>query len=88
MSYIMFDTLKFAKKLIEVGMSKEQAEIFVFAQKEALEEAVDGGLATKVDISELEKKITHVESTVKVLHWMTGFVLSGVFAIGVKIFFI
>jgi hypothetical protein len=114
MSYVAFDTLKFAKKLIEIGMSEEQAEVFVFAQKEALEEAVDGRLATKIDIlelkqeitevkSELEQKIiscearlekkineriTDVESTVKVLHWMTGFVLSGVFAIGVKMFFV
>ena len=50
---IAFDTLAYAKKLIEAGFTQEQAEV----QAEALAEIIDERLATKQDLRELEMRL-------------------------------
>ncbi len=49
-----FDTLSYFKKLKNAGVPEEQANI----QAEALRQIVDGSLATKRDLKELEYKLT------------------------------
>src|SRR5438105_1808214 len=48
----MFNSLKYAKKLEEVGVSREQAEVHM----QILSDIVEGNLATKEDI----KDVLHV----------------------------
>jgi len=50
-----FDTLTYAKKLQEAGVSALQAE----AHAEALKNLAEDNLATKRDLSELEAKLRH-----------------------------
>ncbi len=53
-----FGTLKFTRRLQQAGISVEQAE----AQAEAINEALESQLATKIDILQLDKKIDDVAS--------------------------
>ncbi|MES2142562.1 MAG: hypothetical protein V4471_06770 [Pseudomonadota bacterium] len=50
---ITFDTLQYAKKLKEAGISEKAAEI----QAEALKDVIENNLATKRDIWELKRDI-------------------------------
>ena len=50
----MFNTLKYAKMLEEVGFSREQAETSI----KILVETMEDKLATKQDLKELEYKLT------------------------------
>ena len=50
MGAITFDTLAYAKKLKNAGVSEAQAEV----QAESLAEIIEDNLATKRDIKELE----------------------------------
>jgi len=47
---IVFDTLRYAKKLQKAGFTEEQAEV----QAEALADLVNEQLATKADLKQLE----------------------------------
>lgn len=62
----MFNTLKYAKMLEEVGFSREQAETSI----KILVEIMEDKLATKHDIKELESRIetsmTHLESRLSI----------------------
>ncbi|MBI4083978.1 MAG: hypothetical protein HY423_15350 [Candidatus Lambdaproteobacteria bacterium] len=49
----MLDTLKYAKRLQEAGFTAHQAE----AQAQALWEAIEGTVATKQDLRELEARV-------------------------------
>jgi hypothetical protein len=49
-----FDTLQFAKKLREAGISEKAAEIHA----EALKEIIDNNLATKQDIENIRRDLT------------------------------
>ena len=51
---LSFDTLAYAKKLIDAGFSQQQAEV----QAEALAEVIDENIATKRDLKELEMRLT------------------------------
>lgn len=51
---IVFDTLRYAKKMQGLGFTQQQAE----GQAEALAEIVDEKLATKRDLKELEQRMT------------------------------
>lgn len=50
MSAITFDTLKFANRLKEAGLTDQQAQAIAEAQKDAFAEALDTTLATKLDL--------------------------------------
>ena len=53
----MFNTLQYAKKLEDVGFSRSQAE----AQVLILTEIIEGDVATKQDIKDLEFKLLALE---------------------------
>lgn len=53
MTVITFDTLKYAKKLVEAGVPQRQAE----GQAEALAGVIDDQLATKRDLFDLEARL-------------------------------
>jgi len=82
MATITFDTLKFARRLKEAGVSESQAE----AEAEALSEALESQLATKSDISRLEGRIARLEGRIILLQWMLGFLLAGNLTILLKLF--
>jgi hypothetical protein len=66
---IAFDTLAFTKKMKSAGFSEQQAE----AQAEAIAELVEGQLATKRDLKELEDRLTIRLG--KMLAWSTGLII-------------
>jgi len=99
---VTFDTLKFVEKLRAAGVpeaqAKVQAEVLVFA----LDEVMDQQLATKVDITRLERElktdIARLERELKaeiipiqrdlfVLKWMMGMMIGGITALVLKAFF-
>ena len=51
---LVFDTLKYAKKLKAVGFTEEQAEV----QAEELASVIKENLASKQDLKELEFRLT------------------------------
>ena len=51
---LVFDTLKYAKKLKTVGFTEEQAEV----QAEELASVIKENLASKQDLKELEFRLT------------------------------
>ena len=53
-SELIFDTLQYANKLKEAGVSEKQAEV----NAEAIAEIVNSKLATKRDLKELELRMT------------------------------
>ena len=57
MNGITFDTLKYSKRLQELGFSREQAEGFAEMQQEL----INDGLATKQDIQTLKSDIKELE---------------------------
>jgi hypothetical protein len=84
MSAITFDTLKFANRLKDAGLTDSQAQAFADAQKEVFSEALDTSLATKLDIMRLEAKFDHETSLLK---WMMGVLLAVALANFAKQFF-
>ncbi len=81
MASVTFDTLAYVKMLKQGGLTEEQAEAHVLAQKQILSEVLDTTLATKDDINRLEKQIV-------VLKWMMGVLLAGVSSLVLKSFFL
>ena len=69
MTTITFDTLKFARRLQQAGVSEKQATAEAEAINEAFSEALDSQLATKQDINELSVKI-------KLVQWMIALVIA------------
>jgi len=61
MTVVTFDTLNFAKKLEKNGFSAEQVAVLVELQREAMAEAMESQLATKADISLLDKELAIVK---------------------------
>jgi len=58
---LTFDTLQYAKKLQQAGFTEQQAEIQAEAfkkQSDLINDCVDGNLATKRDLKELEERLT------------------------------
>ncbi len=53
----MFKSLRYTKKLEEVGLTREQAETHI----EIMTEIIETNLATKQDIKDLENKIIQSE---------------------------
>ena len=84
MSAITFDTLKFANRLKNAGLTDEQAQAFAEAQKDVFAEALETSLATRLDIMRLEAKLDHEASLLK---WMMGVLLAVALANFAKQFF-
>ncbi|MEW6489703.1 MAG: DUF1640 domain-containing protein [Thermodesulfobacteriota bacterium] len=70
----MFNTLQYAKRLKEVGFTEAQAEV----QAEALAGLIEGELATKRDLKELETRLELKIETVKAetIRWVAGLLLA------------
>lgn len=84
---LLFDTLKFSKRLINAGMSPTQAEEIAEAQKDALEESLNNGLASKKDIARLDKKIDSLSKKFSIHDWTLRFILGLIVAIFGKLYF-
>jgi len=78
MSAVTFDTLKFAGRLEQAGLSREQAA--AIAEAQALSEALDTALATKAGVAILDTKIDK-------LSWMMGILIALAVANFAKQFF-
>jgi len=80
MSAITFDTLKFVERLEKAGVSREQAAAFADAQKEAFSEALDGSLASKIDIEAIRADIGKIDARVSgellLVKWMLGVIIA------------
>lgn len=70
MSTIIFDTLKFSKKMKAAGFTDEQAE----TQAEAIAEIINEQLATKRDLKELEASLKLEINSQKndLIRWVIG----------------
>ena len=95
MATITFDTLKFVRKLREVGFEEKQAEGIADAFKDASGEAE---LSTKrdlellkmdlrVDLDRIERKQIEHDGEFKLLKWMLGVAVGGIVALLMKSFF-
>jgi hypothetical protein len=80
MSTITFDTLKFVERLEKAGVSREQATAFADAQKDAFSEALDGSLASKIDIEAIRADIGKIDARVTgellLVKWMLGVIIA------------
>ncbi|MDQ7832497.1 MAG: hypothetical protein RDU30_12250 [Desulfovibrionaceae bacterium] len=78
MANTTFDTLAFAKRLMEAGFTERQAE----AQVTVLREIVESELATKRDLRELELRLTtevvktNAETKADILKWVAGMLVA------------
>ena len=80
MSTITFDTLRFVERLEKAGVSREQATAFAEAQKAAFSEALDGSLASKIDIEAIRADIGKIDARVTgellLVKWMLGVIIT------------
>ncbi len=90
------DTLKFAKRLVDAGIDPKHAEAITEGLAEQHLEFLNSNLATKVDIANLKTdlanlktdlaqveanlKIDLAETESKLIKWMVGIMLSGMFS--------
>ncbi|MDQ7016983.1 MAG: DUF1640 domain-containing protein [Gammaproteobacteria bacterium] len=68
MSTVTFDTLKFARRLKDAGISEQHAKAEAAALAELFSEAVESQLSTKADIHRVEKELMLIK-------WMVGLVI-------------
>ncbi|WP_262966977.1 CCDC90 family protein [Methylobacter psychrophilus] len=93
MTTITFDTLKFAQKLEQSGVPRNQAEAFAEAQKDFLDEITRAELATKNDIKDIRSdiqsmriKMVEQDGQFALLKWMLGFLMAGMLSLVIKAF--
>ena len=73
------DTLRYARRLKDAGVPHDQAE----AMADAIGSELVEQLATKVD---LDKAVTRLDGSIRLLQCMLGFTLAFVVAIAFKVF--
>jgi hypothetical protein len=54
---LMFNPIRYAKKLVEAGFTQKQAEVQAEAQAEAISEIVDEKLATKLELEKVKSEL-------------------------------
>ncbi|MBT4330030.1 MAG: DUF1640 domain-containing protein [Gammaproteobacteria bacterium] len=86
MTAITFDTLKFSKRLIKAGAAPELADALAEAQKDSLSGILDTQLASKKDITQIDKRLAVVETELSSVKWMVGSIGIGVLLLVVKTF--
>lgn len=84
---IQFDTLRYVEKLRSAGIPEAQAKAEAEALAVALGESASGILATKEDISGIKFDMAEIKSELKLMKWMIGTIVAGVFSLIVKAFF-
>jgi hypothetical protein len=74
MATIPFDTYAFVKKLKSTGLPEEQAEVHA----ETLSQLIEGELATKRDLKELEVTLRRDIADIKadMLKWIAGLLVA------------
>ncbi|OWV50757.1 hypothetical protein CDZ97_28005 [Mameliella alba] len=87
MTTTTFDTLRFVEKLEKAGMPREQAVALAEAQKEAIAEALETTLATKTDITGVERRLDSLDAKIDKLSWMLGILIALAIANFAKQFF-
>ncbi len=98
MAAITFDTLKFVEKLEKAGLPRDQAAAIAEAQKDAFSESLDNMIASRQDMTNLEKQIDKTENTLRleladirkeqaVQRWMLTVTVGGIVALIIKAFF-
>ena len=88
---LTFDTHQYIKRLINVGVPPEQAEVHA----EELKMIIQHDIATKQDVelskAELKRDIellkTDLSGQITLLRWLVGLVLGGTITLIVKTFF-
>ncbi|CAL7960154.1 conserved hypothetical protein [Gammaproteobacteria bacterium] len=90
---ITFDTLLYANQLKSVGVPEKQAEMQATLEKKQVDDIcafIDGSLATKKDLKELELKIElKIESSKdKTIIWLGGMIAASVATIIVVLGFL
>jgi hypothetical protein len=78
---ITFDTLRYAKKLREAGVSEKAAEV----QAEALKEVIEDNLATKSDIWEVKRDIEILRKDIEILKRDLTLRIGAMFAASISI---
>jgi hypothetical protein len=77
---ISFDTLKFVERLEKAGVTREQAAAFAGAQKDAFSEALEGSLASKIDIEAIRADIGKIDARLTgellLVKWMLGVIIA------------
>ena len=80
MTTITFDTLKFARRLQQAGVSEIQATAEAEAINEAFSEALNTQVATRQDINKFElnseKRFNNIENKITLLQWMIALVIA------------
>ena len=80
MTTITFDTLKFARRLQQAGVSEKQATAEAEAINEAFSEALNTQVATRQDINKFElnseKRFNNIENKITLLQWMIALVIA------------
>jgi len=83
MSALTFDTYEAIQTLTSKGMSQEQAEGITQVVKQAQDAHLEQ-LATKGDIN---IRFERVDGEIRLVKWMLGLVIAGIFALLLKSFF-
>jgi len=81
---LIFNPIRYTKKLVEVGFTQKQAELQAEAQAEAINEIVDEKLATKHDIELVKRDIKELDLKIEMIRReirTTGAVIVGCFAV-------
>ena len=79
MATTVIDTLRYARRLRDADVPRDQAE----AMADAIGSELVENLAAK---SDLDKAVAEIEGTVLPMKWMTGFILAFVVAIAWRVF--
>ena len=86
MSSVIFDTLRFTRRLKDAGVPEQQAEAEAEAIRQAFSEVLDSQVATRADIHRLEANIHRLEAEQRLMKWMLGFNLAFTLAMFWKMF--
>lgn len=94
MGTAIFDTLQYAKRLKEAGVSEKQAEVQAEALREIEQSRLDelvtkeylNGLLKSLEAS-VDIKLANIAGEIKLLKWMLGIVIAGIASLILKTFF-
>lgn len=86
MATVTFDTLELVDKLKAGGLPPEQAEAVVRVIAEAQNQLVRRD-TLKLELAPLKSQIASLESDLRTIKWMMGFLLAGMTALIINAFF-
>ncbi|MBA2408886.1 MAG: DUF1640 domain-containing protein [Gammaproteobacteria bacterium] len=86
MATVTFDTLELVDKLKAGGLPPEQAEAVVRVIAEAQNQLVTRD-TLKLELAPVKSQIASLESDLRTIKWMMGFLLAGMTALIINAFF-